>query len=139
MTGNGALRVAASYAKYVGAIQETQVSSATQAGTPLILYWYYDGPGATPINADPNGPLLTRAQALTQLFYWFQGQGCPNLSTCQVALGGAQVPGVNQQIRGLPRVAEREGVHGRRPGQLRRRAPRTAWTSCGASTATSTA
>ncbi len=92
--------MAASYAKYVGAIQETQVSAATQAGTPLLLYWYYDGPGATPINADPNGPLLTRAQALTQLFAWFQGQGCPTLSTCQVPLGGAQVPGVNQQIRG---------------------------------------
>jgi hypothetical protein len=100
VTGKGALRLAASYAKYVGAIQETQVSSATQAGTPLLLYWYYDGPGATPINADPNGPLLTRAQALTQLFSWFQGQGCPNLSTCQVTLGGAQVPGVNQQILG---------------------------------------
>ncbi len=100
VTGRGLLRVAASYAKYVGAIQETQVSSATQAGTPLLLYWYYDGPGATPINADPNGPLLTRAQAITQLFSWFQGQGCPNLSTCQVALGGAQVPGVNQQILG---------------------------------------
>ncbi len=98
--GDGKLRVAASYAKYVGAIQETQVSSATQAGTPLILYWYYDGPGATPINADPNGTLLTRAQALTQLFNWFQGQGCPNLTTCEVPLGGAQVPGVNQQIRG---------------------------------------
>ena len=100
MTGNGKLRVAASYAKYVGAIQETQVSSATQAGTPLVLYWYYDGAGATPINDDPNGTLKTRAQALTQLFAWFQAQGCPNLQTCQVPLGGAQVPGVNQQIRG---------------------------------------
>ena len=98
--GDGALRVGFSYAKYVGAIQETQVSSATQAGTPLLLYWYYDGPGATPINANPNGPLLTRAQALTQLFSWFQSQGCPTLSTCQVQLGGAQVPGVNQQIPG---------------------------------------
>ena len=100
VTGNGKLRLAASYAKYVGAIQETQVSSATQAGTPLVLYWYYDGPGATPINADPNATLQTRAQALTQLFNWFQAQGCPNLQTCQVPLGGAQVPGVNQQIRG---------------------------------------
>ena len=99
-TGDGKLRVAASYAKYVGAIQETQVSSATQAGTPLLLYWYYDGPGATPINADANGPLLTREQALTQLFNWFQEHGCPNLATCKVPLGGAQVPGVNQQIRG---------------------------------------
>jgi outer membrane receptor protein involved in Fe transport len=100
VTGRGSLRVAASYAKYVGAIQETQVGSATQAGTPLVLYWYYDGPGATPINTNPNGPLLSRAQALTQLFAWFQSQGCPNLSTCQVPLGGAQVPGVNQQILG---------------------------------------
>jgi hypothetical protein len=100
VAGNGKLRIAASYAKYVGAIQETQVSSATQAGTPLVLYWYYDGAGATPINDDPNGTLKTRAQALTQLFAWFQAQGCPNLQTCQVPLGGAQVPGVNQQIRG---------------------------------------
>jgi len=98
--GNGKLRVSASYAKYVAAIQENQVSSATAAGTPAILYWYYDGPGATPINSDPGAPLLTSAQAITQFFSWFNGMGCPNLATCQIPLGGAQIPGLNSQIRG---------------------------------------
>ena len=136
--GDGKLRVAASYAKYVGAIQETQVSSATQAGTPLILYWYYDGPGATPINTDPSGTLLTRAQALTQLFNWFQGQGCPNLSTCQVSLGGAQVPGVNQQIQGsLDSPNATEYTFGIRDRSAR--APRTGSTPSAASSTISTA
>jgi outer membrane receptor for ferrienterochelin and colicin len=95
--GDGKLRVAASYAKYLAAINEVFVSGATPAGTPSILYWYYDGPGATPINTG-DGPFLTRAQALQQLFDWFQSNNCPNLSTCQIPLAGAQVPGFTERI-----------------------------------------
>jgi len=97
--GDGKLRVAASYAKYLAAINEVFVSGATPAGTPSILYWYYDGPGATPINTG-DGPLVTRAQALQQLFAWFQSNNCPNLSTCKIPLAGAQVPGFTEKING---------------------------------------
>jgi outer membrane receptor protein involved in Fe transport len=97
--GDGKLRVAASYAKYLAAINEVFVSGATPAGTPSILYWYYDGPGATPINTG-NAPLVTRAQALQQLFAWFQSNNCPNLSTCTIPLAGAQVPGFTERIDG---------------------------------------
>jgi hypothetical protein len=97
--GDGKLRVAASYAKYLAAVNEVFVSGATPAGMPSILYWYYDGPGATPINTG-DGPLVTRAQALQQLFAWFQGNNCPDLSTCKIPLAGAQVPGFTEKING---------------------------------------
>jgi hypothetical protein len=99
--GNGKLKVAASYARYVGAIQDNLVDSSSNAGAPSLFYWYYDGPGATPINVNPapGATLATRAQALQQVFDWFFAQGCPNLSTCQLPLAYAAVAGVSTQIR----------------------------------------
>lgn len=103
--GDGALRVSASYAKYVAALQDTQAGSgATLAGSPAIFYWYYDGPGATPINADPSKPLLSSQAAVQQFFAWWQSQGClpdPLAASCKVPLGGPpSISGVNIQIRG---------------------------------------
>ena len=100
--GNGNLRVTASYAKYVAALQETQAGSgATLAGSPADFYWYYDGPG---INTNPNGPFLNSQQALTQLFNWFAAGGClpnPLAASCTIAQGGApSIGGVNVQIQG---------------------------------------
>ncbi len=99
VTGKGTLRVGASYAKYVGAIQDSLVDSASDGGQPGLLIWYYDGPGATPINVPGNGgPLVTRAQALQQVFDWFFAQGCPNLATCQLPLAYAFVPGLSTKF-----------------------------------------
>ena len=99
VTGNGSLRVTASYAQYVAALQETQAGSgATLAGAPADFYWYYDGPG---INTGA-GPYLNSQQALTQLFNWFQASGClpnPLAASCKVPLAGANIGGVNVQIR----------------------------------------
>jgi outer membrane receptor protein involved in Fe transport len=102
---DGALRVSASYSKYVAALQDTQAGSgATLAGSPAIFYWYYDGPGATPINADPSKPLVSPSDAVKQFFAWWQSQGClpnPLASSCQVPLGGPpSISGVNIQIQG---------------------------------------
>jgi hypothetical protein len=99
VTGKGTLRVGASYAKYVGAIQDNLVDSASDGGSPGLFIWYYDGPGATPINVPGGGgPLVTRAQALQQVFNWFFAQGCPDLSTCKLPLAYANVPGLSTKI-----------------------------------------
>ncbi len=100
VTGKGALRVGASYAKYVGAIQDNLVDSASDGGQASTFVWYYSGPGATPINVNPasGAPLVTRAQALQQFFGWFSAQGCPNLATCKVPLAGANIPGLTTLI-----------------------------------------
>ena len=99
--GDGSLRVTASYAKYVAALQETQAGSgATLAGTPADFYWYYDGPG---INTNPNGPFLSPQAALTQVFNWFSAAGClpnPIAASCKIPQGGApSIGGVNVQIQ----------------------------------------
>jgi outer membrane receptor for ferrienterochelin and colicin len=102
--GDGKLKVTASYAKYVAALQETQAGSgASLAGTPADFYWYYDGHGATPINTG-SGPYLSSADALNKVLSWFQSAGCypnPLASSCQIAQGGApSIGGVNVQIQG---------------------------------------
>jgi hypothetical protein len=84
----------------VGAIQDNLVNSASDAGSASTFIWYYDGTGATPINADPNGPLTTRAAALQQVFDWFFAQGCPNLATCKLPLAYANIPGLTTRING---------------------------------------
>ncbi len=100
VAGNGALRVTASYAKYVAALQETQAGSgATLAGSPADFYWYYDGPT---INGGA-GPYLTSQQAMQKIQDWFTAAGClpnPLAASCKIPQGGApSIGGVNVQIR----------------------------------------
>ncbi len=96
VTGTGKLTVRASYARYVAAIQESQVDSTSNAGSASTFYWYYEGP---PINTNASGPLLTRAQALNQFFQWFFGTGGPDHSTVPYA-GPPSLPGFTVQLRG---------------------------------------
>ncbi|MDL2717084.1 MAG: TonB-dependent receptor [Acidobacteriota bacterium] len=100
VSGKGTVKLGASYAKYVGGLQETLLDSASNAGRNSTFYWYYTGAGATPINVNPpaGAPLVTRAEALQQVFNWFFGNGCPNLTTCKLPLGGAAVAGLSTQI-----------------------------------------
>ncbi|MEO6323891.1 MAG: carboxypeptidase regulatory-like domain-containing protein [Thermoanaerobaculia bacterium] len=97
--GDGSLKVAASYAKYIGGIQDNLVDSASNAGAPSTYIWYYEGPkinvGAT--SATTN--LVSRGAALQQVFDWFFAQNCPNLQTCQLPLAYASAAGVSRQIR----------------------------------------
>ncbi|HEV8269158.1 MAG TPA: TonB-dependent receptor, partial [Thermoanaerobaculia bacterium] len=96
-TGNGQIRFNASYARYVGAIQDTQVGAASSFGAPSAYYYAYYGPE---INTDPTKPLLTRAQAIQAVFNWY-GITAPNQFPTMHGedLFGASVPGVNTVIR----------------------------------------
>jgi hypothetical protein len=101
VTGKGNLRLSASYARYVGGIQDSLLDSSSAGGQPALFYWYYTGPDATPINTNvpAGGTYVTRAQALQQVFNWFFAQGCPDLTTCKLSLAGASVPGLNVLIK----------------------------------------
>ncbi len=98
VTGKGNLKVAASYARYIGGIQDNLVDSASNAGSPGVLYWFYGGPEIN-VNPAAGQPLTTRAEALQTVFDWFFAQGCPNLTTCKLPLAYAFVPGLSSQIR----------------------------------------
>lgn len=98
VTGSASLKVAASYARYIGGIQDNLVDSASNAGSASTYIWYYEGPTIN-LNVPGGAPLTTRAQALQQVFDWFFAQQCPNLQTCKLPLAYASVAGVSTQIR----------------------------------------
>ncbi len=93
--GRGTLRVSGSYAQYVGALQESVANSASNAGSPAILAYYYDGPE---VNTNPNGPLVSREQAINTFFNWWFSIGGPDRPNVPPIV--QRLPGVNTQIRG---------------------------------------
>jgi len=98
VTGKGDVRVAASYAHYVGGLQDSQQDGASSGGQPATFEWYYAGP-AINVGVPPGTvPPVAKADAMQQVFNWFFAQGCPNFSTCTVPLIYASVPGLNRQI-----------------------------------------
>lgn len=103
VTGNSRLRVMASYAKYVAAIQDTQATGGSLGGNPVDLWWDYDGFGARPINTDSSQPLVSTRDAVQQVFDWFNGAGCypdPQAAACRLPLAGAKINGTNVQLLG---------------------------------------
>ena len=92
---DGRLRFNASYARYVGGIQENQVGAASAAGNPAYFAYYYEG---DPINTGA-GPYLNPAAALEKVFRWFgiTGPGQFPTTTDPIAVS---VPGVNVQFDG---------------------------------------
>jgi outer membrane receptor protein involved in Fe transport len=92
--GNGDWVVNASYSQYVNSIANGQGDSSSRGGNPAAIRWYYRGPA---INADPNGPLLSNAEALAQIFAWFDSQGGTN-NTSNLRL--VSIPGGTTVIRG---------------------------------------
>jgi outer membrane receptor protein involved in Fe transport len=89
--GNGLWSMHASYGKYVAAIANTIADSASPAGTPSILAWFYQGPG---INTGAGSPLVTSDVALRQVFDWFEAGGGTNRRPFFTS-----IPGVQTQIR----------------------------------------
>ncbi len=91
--GDGKLRATASYATYVGQIQEGIAGSgATGAGSPASYYYYWDG---DPINAG-DGPWTPTDEVLRQMYAAFGVTGLnqfPNRPS-----DSASVPGVNLLI-----------------------------------------
>ena len=95
VTGNGKLRASASYARYVGQVQESFAGSgATGAGAPASYYYYWTG---APINDDPAGPLTPSDQVLRTMFTALGVTGLNQFPN--VPADTASVPGVNQLIR----------------------------------------
>jgi len=93
--GDGRFRVGASYARYVGAIQENYVGAASSAGQPAIYAYYYEGPT---INGDDPANPLTSAQALEQMFRWFGITGLNQFPQAGIDPFYVSVPGVSVQI-----------------------------------------
>jgi len=92
--GDGKLRLTASYATYVGQIQEGIAGSgATGAGAPASYYYYW---GGAPINANTTGPWLSTDEVLRRM-YAAEGVTGLNMFPNRGA-DAASVPGVNLLI-----------------------------------------
>jgi len=92
--GNGDWLLNASYAWYVNALANTQGDSTSIGGNPATIRFNYFGPS---INADPNGTLIPSAQAIQQIFDWFNSQGgTANTSLRRLTV----IPGGSLVIRG---------------------------------------
>jgi hypothetical protein len=91
--GNGRVRGTASYSRYVSRVTETIGGSASAAGSPAYISWWYDGPT---INANRQ---LDSFGAFAQLFAWFDSIGGLN-SDPDVTF----IPGLTTQIPGTLRT-----------------------------------
>lgn len=92
--GDGRLLFDASYGKYVTKIHPRLADAASPAGNPADFEWNYLGPC---INCDPSAPtssLLSKDQALAQLFAWFDSIG----GTGSTPTAGASLPGYSTRI-----------------------------------------
>ncbi len=92
--GNGDWVVNAGVAQYVTAIANSQADSTSAAGNPATYQFWYRGPS---INAPGTTNLTTPADAINQIFNWFNSQG----GTADSAdLRAVAIPGGQSVIRG---------------------------------------
>jgi outer membrane receptor protein involved in Fe transport len=93
--GDGSLRLSASYATYVGQIQEGIAGSGgTLAGSPSTIYYFWTG---NPINTNTSGPWLPTAQVLERMFTHYGVTGLNQFPN--VPPDVAFINGVNTVIR----------------------------------------
>ncbi|MBK9965501.1 MAG: TonB-dependent receptor [Holophagales bacterium] len=91
--GNGALKLTASFARYVAAINNAIGDSSAGGGNPSFFEWIYRGPA---INPDPNATtLVSQDEAIRRTFDWFFANGGRDLPLRQ-----GDVSGVTTVIRG---------------------------------------
>ena len=96
--GDGDLILRASYAKYVGAPSENQVSAGSPAGNPATFQYIYNGPA---INNDPNAATLVPTDVALQQFYAYWGITAPNqYPASNFSPAAVSYPGVNTKIVG---------------------------------------
>jgi outer membrane receptor protein involved in Fe transport len=67
-TGSGRTTINASFGKYVAAIATGVAESASPAGVPAILAYFYDG---DPVNTDEGGPLVSTPEVIQRVFDWY--------------------------------------------------------------------
>jgi len=96
-TGKGALRLMASYGRYVSTISECVIYYSSPYGAAASFGYFYDGP---PINTDPTRPLVNRADALRQVFQWFGITAPGQYPKAGIDPFYISYPGVNLKMRG---------------------------------------
>jgi outer membrane receptor for ferrienterochelin and colicin len=96
-TGKGDLRLTASCGRYVSTVAENQLFYASPYGSPAAFVYSYDGPS---INTDPTQPLVSRADALRQVFQWFGITAPGQFPKAGIDPFYVSYPGVNLQMRG---------------------------------------
>jgi outer membrane receptor protein involved in Fe transport len=92
--GDGRLKLTASFARYVAAINNAIGDSSAGGGNPSFFEWVYRGPA---INADPSAPsstLVSQDEAIRRTFEWFFANGGRDLPLRQ-----GDVSGVTTVIR----------------------------------------
>jgi hypothetical protein len=72
------------------ALTSNLAGSTTKAGNPAAVRWTYTGPSINP-DTTATTNLVTTADALTQMFAWFNANG----GTAMLPIAAASVPGVN--------------------------------------------
>ncbi len=88
-TGEGQTTINASYGRYAAALSSGVAGSASPAGTPAILGYYYLG---EPINTG-GAPYVSSDAALRQIFDWFDASGGASIFF-------ADIPGLASRIDG---------------------------------------
>jgi len=93
--GDGKFIFDAGYAQYVTQLADSIGDSSSPAGQPAAIDWFYRGPciNCTPTAATSS--LLTPAQALQQVFAWFNSIG----GTSSTPTRASSIPGVNTVIQ----------------------------------------
>jgi outer membrane receptor protein involved in Fe transport len=86
-TGDGRTSVNASFSRYAAALSNPVAGSASPAGNPAVLGYFYFG---DPINTG-GGPYVSSDEALRQVFDWFDGSGGESLFF-------ANIPGLATRI-----------------------------------------
>jgi hypothetical protein len=89
--GDGRMTFNASYGRYASALSNGIANSASAAGVPQTIVYFYDGPE---VNVDPDAPLVPTADALATVFAWYNANK-DSLFPIQNT-----IPGVLTQIRG---------------------------------------
>lgn len=101
--GDGRARINASYSQYADRITNTIGSAAWSGGSPMALYWMYDGPVVQG---------LPTSQAFAKVFQWFNAQcdpsgkcGKENFGALEWAGGGNNGVSFGNSLK-APRVDE---------------------------------
>jgi hypothetical protein len=89
-TAEGKWSVTANVAKYVAPLASTIADASSVGGNSTTLQWLYRG---APINPNGTASLTSSADAIRQVFDWFNAAGGSNQ-----APAGANVPGISVQI-----------------------------------------
>ena len=90
-TGKGEWAVTGSFAKYIASLSNPIADGSSAAGNPQTYTWFYQGP-----NINAAGPATPTADAIQQLFTWFNANG----GTTRALRANPTIPGLTPQIRG---------------------------------------